>query len=204
MIRRVQTHAHVSARPRAHAGDPVHARARHRLRSLRKAHRVSPRQRRRRLGAADACGRVGEPRRRRASRARGICRQAGERAQAGHRPCQRDRHRHRRGARPPRRGTRGHRHHRHHAVLLDAAGRDGARAFRAHRRGGEHPVLPLQRARGDAGRQGERGALSQAHRQAAQLCRRDRPEPGLAVHDRADDRCPAAAARISSCWQGPS
>ena len=36
-------------------------------------------------------------------------------------PCQRDRHRHSRRARPPRRGARRNRHRRHYAVLLDAA-----------------------------------------------------------------------------------
>ena len=190
------THALVSAKPAALAGDAVHARAHHRLRSLRPAGRVPPGQRRRRVGAPDARRRIREPIRRRTSHARGICDQAGERAQTGCRSCERDRHRHRRRARAPCRAARRDRHHCHHAVLLDAAGRNGARTFHPGRIGGDDPVFSLQRSRRDAGRQGECGALSQTHRAAAQFRRRDRSKPGLAVHDRTDDGRPAHAARL--------
>ena len=190
------THALVSARPAAHAGDAVHARAHHRFRSLRQADRVPPANGADGLALPMHAGRIREPVRRRTSHARGICDQAGERAQTGCRSCERDRHRHRRRARAPCRAARRDRHHRHHAVLLDATGRNGARTFHPGRIGGDDPVFSLQRSRRDAGRQGECGALSQTHRAAAQFRRRGRSKPGLAVHDRTDDRRTAHAAGL--------
>ena len=93
-------------------------------------------------------------------------------------------------ARHARAGRRG-RDRRHHALLLDAAAGDDRRAFRPDRLGGDDPVLALQRARGDARREDHHRSLPEAHRRAAELRRRGRSQPRLAVHDRAHDLCAA-------------